>query len=71
MARTLVDVQEEYTLARNAWKKAVEISGYGTGGVTVSRQDIEKLRKEVDRLAAEMARFSAGGIIPKGVTPCD
>ncbi len=71
MARTLAEVQEEYTLARDAWKKAVKAQSYGVGGTSVARPDIEKLREQMDRLAVELARFNAGGIIPKGVTPCD
>jgi len=69
MARTLIEVQEEYDAVRASYLKAVKAESYGISGRSVSRPRSEDLRKQMDQLAVEIERIKAGGIIPRGITP--
>jgi len=69
MARTLAEAQEEYTAVRAAYLKALKAESYGTGGISVSRPNVDRLRKEMDRLAEEIDRFTNGGIKVTAITP--
>lgn len=69
MARTLAEAEEEYTAARNAYLKALKAESYGTGGVNVSRPSIDRLRKEMEKLAHEVERLTDGGIKVIAGTP--
>jgi len=72
MARTLAEVQEEYTAARAAYLNALNSKSYLIGEGGMSRQktnhDIVSLKAQVDELGVEMDRLS-GGIKLFGATP--
>ena len=69
MARTLAEAQEEYTAVREAYLKALKAESYGTGGINVSRPSIDRLRKEMEKLAHEVERLTDGGIKVIAATP--
>jgi hypothetical protein len=71
MARTLAQVQEEYTAVREAYLKALRMESYGIGGRNVSRPRAADLRKQVDQLAEEIFRLSNGGVRVIAITPMD
>ena len=72
MARTLIEVQEEYTAARSAYLNALNSKSYEISGGGMARSkanhDIESLKAQVDKLATEMDTF-AGGIKFRGLIP--
>jgi len=69
MARTLVQAEEEYTAVRAAYLKALNAESYGVGGRSVSRPRSTDLRKQMDQLAEEIARFEGSGIKVVAITP--
>jgi len=69
MARTLAQAEEEYTAIRVAYLKALQAESYGVSGRSVSRPRSTDLRKQMDQLAEEIARFEGSGIKVVAVTP--
>lgn len=69
MARTLAQVEEEYTAVRAAYLKTLQAESYGVSGRSVSRPRSTDLRKQMDQLAEEIARFEGSGIKIVAVTP--
>jgi hypothetical protein len=69
MARTLTQAQEEYTAVRAAYLKALNAESYGVGGRSVSRPRSADLRKQINQLAEEIARFEGSGIKIVAITP--
>jgi hypothetical protein len=69
MARTLAEAEEEYTAVREAYLKALKAESYGTGGVSLNRPSIDRLRKEMEKLAQEVERLTDGGIKVIASTP--
>ena len=73
MARTLAEAQEEYTAVRAAYLKALSAESYSIsqagGSRALSRSRTESLRKQMDQLAEEIARFQGSGLKVVAVTP--
>lgn len=57
---TVEELQEFYDAAKSAYKQALKSQSYSIGGRSLTRANVEELKRDVDYWAGELAKAKAG-----------